>query len=174
MTSDETTIHYYENKEMAKKDGRLLPSIFLAGPMARGSRIEDGWQGEALRLLKEQEFHGCVYVPSSKNGIYEDGRVPFEETTEWEWERLGVCDAILFWVPRDDDKLLGYTTNVEFGRYVSIRPAHVVLGYPERALRMEYLEMLYRAECNRASYDRLDYAIEAAIGIAYKFGKTRR
>lgn len=170
-------VHFYEDKEMARKNGRLLPSIFLAGPMERGCRIEDGWQGEALNLLRARGFDGCVYVPSSKNGIYEDGSIPFEDTTKWEWERLGTCDAILFWVPRDNDRLMGYTTNVEFGRYVSMRPTHVILGYPEWAIRMEYLEMLYRAECNRASYDRMDRAVEAAIELAYQknhHASTRR
>lgn len=136
---------FYENKEISH------PSIFLAGPCLKGGSFHGSWREEAINILNDLGFDGYVYVPESQKGVYEEEDLPFETTTRWEWERLKDCDVILFWVPRDDKDLPGFTTNIEFGRYTAIRPGSVILGYPESATRMKYMEILYKNVCGRTS-----------------------
>ena len=141
---------FYENQEMKH------PSIFLAGPCLREGKFQGSWREEAVNYLNKFGFQGYVYIPESIYGVYKEEEIPFEKTTRWEWDRLKDCDIILFWVPRDDKDLPGYTTNIEFGRYTALRPGNVILGYPNTAVRMKYMELLYRNMCNRASSDTLE------------------
>lgn len=147
---------FYENPELQH------PSIFLAGPSLRGGKFQGSWREKAVNFLNGMGFNGYVYVPESIKGVYQENEISFEETTRWEWDRLKDCDVILFWVPRDDKDLPGFTTNIEFGRYTALRPGNVILGYPETASRMKYMELLYRNMCNRASSTTLeDTCLEA-------------
>lgn len=125
---------FYEDKALG-----CNPSIFLAGPVAEDSTYEQSWRKEAVNILARQGFKGSVYIPEYREG---ESRKGCGDST-WEWKRLDACDIILFWIPRDLEKLPGFTTNVEFGRYISLRPDAVVLGHPEDAPKMEYLDRLY-------------------------------
>lgn len=110
------------------------PSIFLAGPSPRGEQ-DANWRPEALRILEELGFDGIVYVPLPEDGQWApdyDGQV------EWEDRCLQRSDVIVFWIPRDLDSLPGFTTNVEFGMWVS--SGKIVLGHPPRAPKTRYLD----------------------------------
>jgi hypothetical protein len=61
---------------------------------------------------------------------------------EWEYAGLEGCSVVAFWVPRDVQSLPGFTTNVEFGRYVG--SGRCVYGRPENAPHTKYLDWLYR------------------------------
>ena len=113
-------------------------SIFLAGPSPRGNE-EHNWRVEALTILENQAFEGTVYVPLPRNGEY---RADYDHNAQIDWELfyLDRAHVIAFWIPRDVQKLPGFTTNVEFGHYVASTRA--ILGYPPHAQKMKYLHRL--------------------------------
>lgn len=110
-------------------------SIFLAGPSPRGNQDYD-WRPGALEHLSSVNFAGTAYVPLPRDGQYHSD-YDHNAQVDWELQYLEDCDAIAFWVPRDVQKLPGFTTNVEFGLFA--RSGKAVLGYPPEAQKMKYL-----------------------------------
>lgn len=143
-------------------------SIFLAGPTRRNSDYSKSWRKEAVNILNELGYDGLVYIPELPDGV------PFDESEEglykqhyWEWNALEKADRIVFWIPRKvNDGMPAFTTNVEFGRYMEMRPEHCILGYPEDAERMDYLKHLYET-CNpdkpifHTLRDTLEYTVKS-------------
>ena len=82
-------------------------------------------------------------VPEVEDGEWKSGEDAYLEQVEWERKGLDMCDVILFWIPREMEKMPGLTTNVEFGLYVS--SGKVVLGAPDWAKSVKYLEHALRA-----------------------------
>jgi ADP-ribose pyrophosphatase YjhB (NUDIX family) len=133
----------------------ITKSIFLAGPSPRdGSTDWQGtWREEAVKLLEKLGFDGHVFIPLPFNGM------SYAEGVQWEEHLLEIADQILFWVPRSKD-LPAFTTNIEFGEWM--KSGKVVLGYPEDAERMRYLE----AKVNKygsESYDNLEDTVKACV-----------
>jgi hypothetical protein len=89
------------------------PSIFLAGPTPRQPEVPS-WRPLALDLLRGLDFAGTVLVPERRDWSV---RFSYLDQVEWEHQGLEGCSVIAFWVPRDLERLPGFTTNVEFGRY---------------------------------------------------------
>jgi hypothetical protein len=58
-------------------------------------------------------------------------RFSYLDQVEWEYAGLESCTAVAFWVPRQLPTLPGFTTNVEFGRYVD--SGRCVYGRPDGA-----------------------------------------
>src|SRR5262249_3615338 len=114
------------------------PSIFLVGPTPRTPEVRS-WRPEALDVLRELGFAGMVLVPERR-----DWSVTFSylDQVEWEYAGLEACTVLAFWVPRDVPTLPGFTTNVEFGRYVG--SGRCVYGRPDDAPHTRYLDWLYR------------------------------
>lgn len=112
-------------------------SIFLAGPCPRdyGTSWQNTWHGEAVRMLEQAGFDGHVYIPLPFVGEYTEG-------VAWEDHFLSMADVILFWVPRSLPDMPGFTTNIEYGEWMD--SGKVVLGYPEGAAKMRYLD--YKAK----------------------------
>ena len=110
--------------------------IFLAGPTPRENTGSPSWQAEALRLL--QDYLGNVFVPEGRGFQYSGN---YDGQVYWELKALDLADIVLFWVPRDLDKLPGFTTNVEFGLVCGWEKA-AVLGYPLGAPKTKYLRYL--------------------------------
>jgi len=134
------------------------PTIFLAGPTDR-NRLPDQqhtpWREEAIRHFKELGFNGTLYIPEP----FADN---FEKQVSWERECLEHASLILFWVPRDlGNDVLGLTTNVEFGRYVTSE--RTVYGRPEFADHVGYLDWLYRLEAKDEPVNDLRKLVEKAI-----------
>ncbi len=121
-------------------------SIFLAGPTKRDSSYSMSWRKEAVEFLESMNFNGTVYIPEFTEGHPFDSNYVTEQT-RWEWKCLDYAGVILFWVPRkitnDKDTMPGFTTNVEFGIYSEKKPNQIILGYPDDAERMRYLELRY-------------------------------
>jgi nucleoside 2-deoxyribosyltransferase-like protein len=90
------------------------PSIFLAGPTPRSADVSS-WRPEALAILQELQFAGTLLVPERRNCSV---RFNYLDQVEWEFAGLEGCSVVAFWVPRELSTLPGFTTNVEFGRYV--------------------------------------------------------
>ena len=92
--------------------------------------------------IEELGFDGTVYIPEFTD-LESMKDFDEERQTRWEWEALANSSLIVFWVPRNNTDLPGFTTNVEFGRYVTMCPEKVFLGNPPDATKMKYLQMLY-------------------------------
>src|SRR4051794_3260813 len=90
------------------------PSVFLAGHTPRSAAVAS-WRPEALELLTGLGFGGTVLVPERRDW---SARFDYLDQVEWEYAGLEACSVAAFWVPRQLPLLLGFTTNVEFGRYV--------------------------------------------------------
>ena len=115
-------------------------SIFLAGPSPRQS-TDPNWRKEAIQILERLGYDGVVFAPIWREGVIREKfthEQNYDEQVEWETQYLNQADLVVFWVPRDMRKLPGLTTNVEYGLWV--RSGKTLLGYPEGAEKMNYLE----------------------------------
>ena len=115
---------------------RWPSSVFLAGPTPRSADVPS-WRPEALRRLREAGYTGTVFVPEDASGDY---RHSYLDQVTWERDGLSAADVILFWVPRELKTMPAFTTNVEFGSWVS--SGKVILGYPPDAPKCRYLGWL--------------------------------
>lgn len=102
-------------------------SIFLAGPTPRGEN-QISWRKEACEILERLNFDGVVYVPE-----YSTWHPKEDYTDQAMWERMALTEAtvIMFWVPRSLPDMAGFTTNVEFGYWLSSKK--VIYGRPDYA-----------------------------------------
>jgi len=141
---------------------KVSPSIFLAGPTHRESGHR-GWRKDAIEHL--ESFDGEVYYPEARTGIWHGD---YPKQIEWEWEGLESASVILFWVPRDMDKLPALTTNVEFGLW--LHSGKSILGYPSDATSMNYLDYIYRKVCEREPYGNLEATCQGANKHAEALG----
>ena len=130
-------------------------SIFLAGPTPRTPAVPS-WRPEAIQELRRIDYRGIVLAPE-----------PFAPSVlqQLEWEKAGLenCSAIVFWVPRDLVTLPGFTTNVEFGRYVG--SGRALYGRPDGAPHTGYLDWMYQDVCGMEPYDSLRSLMRAASGF---------
>jgi hypothetical protein len=132
------------------------PSIFLAGPTPRSPAVPS-WRPEALELLRGHGFVGTVLVPERRDW---SARFNYLDQVEWEYQGMETCSVIAFWVPRDLEVLPGFTTNVEFGRYVG--SGRCVYGRPEQAPQTRYLDWLYTKLTGRLPENTLRGTLRAA------------
>lgn len=158
-----------------ESDGSFTParmmasSIFLAGPCPRRDYHED-WRFEAIRLLREMGFHGNIISPTNdryqemRAKYSENGDIMLKKQTEWERTMMHMASAIVFWVPRSE-KWPAMTTNVEFGEWY--KRTGVFFGYPQGALRNEYLE-LKALEQGKTIYHDLKDTLKAAMDWVYR------
>lgn len=116
-------------------------AIFLAGPTPREPTYST-WRRDALDLLEKWNFPGEVFLPENRDPTqaWEDGSFSYDEQVDWEEKALNRADVILFWIPRDMDKMPGLTTNGEFGFWSARDPMKVVLGTPPTAAKVRYQE----------------------------------
>jgi hypothetical protein len=115
--------------------------IFLVGPTPRRRDIKS-WRPEALEILEKAGFGGTIYVPEDRTGEY---RHDYNFQVEWEHKALEHCrkhGAIIAWVPRDLRDMPAFTTNVEFGLYVT-SPCFFY-GRPNHAEKNRYLDWAYQ------------------------------
>ena len=143
-------------------------SIFLAGPTLRDSEFAMSWRKNACDYLEEHNFSGVVYVPEFKNS-----NTPIDLMNQVEWERTGLINAgiIVFYIPRKLPLMPGFTTNVEFGMYLSKRPDETILCSPYDAEKNNYLEWLYEREKPGAKiYRTLEEVLSDAMNMIYKKG----
>jgi len=90
-------------------------SIFLAGPSLRPNQDGISWRILALEILQILEYDGVVFVPENPDGEFNDN-FNWEAQVMWETRCLRMSDNILFHLNRKiDEKLLGLTTNDEWG-----------------------------------------------------------
>ena len=136
------------------------PSIFLAGPTSRDPQ-ELSWRPAALYYLNYLGFNGRVFVPEPKPGLSWDWG--FEEQVEWEERHLIRASKIVFWIPRSE-KMPGYTTNIEFGRWSCF--GKIFVGWPENSLKMRYIAYYVKKlmiPSAHTLYDTLSLAVKSKI-----------
>lgn len=139
--------------------GFCRSSIFLAGPTPRDEETPS-WRPAAIKRLEQKEFKGWVYVPEMRNGWTTD----FEYGNQIDWEAEGLLKAavVLFWVPRELEKMPAFTTNIEWGYWVAKNPEKLVLGFPQNTPKMNYMEY-YAKKLNIPITHELDDAIDIAM-----------
>lgn len=114
--------------------------IFLAGPSPREKSVVD-WRLEAVRLLKELDFKGEVYLPIPEKRFWggeDDASWTYDNQIQWECDAREMADVILFWIPRELKTMPGFTTNVEFGEDLS--SGKMMYGRPAGAEKCRYLD----------------------------------
>lgn len=126
-----------------------VQSIFLVGPSPRSAEVPS-WRPEAIQELEDQGFKGIVYIPETRDGKWKHS---YLDQVEWEFAALTSASAIIAWVPRDLKTLPGFTTNVEFGYWVT--SGHLFYGRPEGAAKTRYLDHVYQRATNRDHHDNL-------------------
>lgn len=144
-----------------------------------GKETLRSWRQDALEIFEERGFAGDVYVPEFegwgdfiREGI--DSDVLWEKQVDWELRGLAKADVILFWVPRDLNLLPGFTTNVEFGMWVRHPSRKVVLGYPEGAPKMRYMNRMamdHNVPVAATLSETIDAAI-ARLNVKHRHGDT--
>lgn len=113
-------------------------SIFLVGPTPR-SKETPSWRPGMISHLKHAGYDGVVFTPEPCNGEWQGN---YDNQVEWEKLNLERADLILAWVPRDLKDMPAFTTNVEFGKYVS--SGKLLYGRPIDAPKCRYLDWLYQ------------------------------
>ena len=137
----------------------LSNSIFLAGPTPRNIDVKS-WRPDAVEMLSELDFSGHVVVPEWSNGLFE-----IDDVLQFEWDRKGLEQAtvIVFWVCREMETMPALTTNVEFGRYVTLTPDRVLYGRPDVAASVQYLDWLYQSHTKKEPFMSLKELLSEAV-----------
>ncbi len=134
----------------------ITKSLFLAGPTPRDT---DGnpWRKEAIKELERQGFDGTVFIPEPRDGSWHR---EYDRQVSWEDTCLNVADCIVFWVPRDLETMPAFTTNIEWGYWVT--SGKIVLGYPKGAPKMTYMQH-YADKLSIPSFDSLEKTLKNAM-----------
>jgi hypothetical protein len=106
-------------------------------------------------------FAGTVLVPEQRDW---SAKFDYQGQVEWELAGLEAATALVFWVPRDLETLPGFTTNVEFGRYVG--SGRCFYGRPDGAPQTRYLDWLYEKLRGRRPTNTLEGTLRAAVEAA--------
>ena len=133
-------------------------SIFLVGPTPRKEAPVLSWRHRALEVLEAQGYDGVVFIPEERSGQWQGS---YTDQTEWEKSGLKFADRIVAWVPRDLETMPAFTTNIEFGLWVS--SGKLILGHPEGAPKTRYLDWLLADEVGGDWHPTLEGTIEAAL-----------
>jgi hypothetical protein len=131
-------------------------SIFLAGPTPRTPEVAS-WRPESIELFRKLNFSGTLMVPEDETGGMSGD---YLKQIEWEDEGLTKAACIMFWIPRRLDTLPGFTTNVEFGRWME--SGKCILGYPPEAVKVKYLGY-YAKRLRIPTFHSLEKTVTAAI-----------
>lgn len=165
------------------------PSIFLAGPTARGARPTP-WRAQALRLLARKGFRGAAVIPEFRDESFESAaprvfgglRSPIRRmrpasygVLRWETAGIELSTVVLFWMPfrlgrnGDPASLPGFTTRAEAGRELARAPDRLALGMPPGALSGAHI----RYHAHRAGVPVHD-TLSATVAAALKLARARR
>lgn len=136
-------------------------SIFLAGPTPRSIDVKT-WRIEALKILETLKFDGIVYVPERK---FDDRTFDYDNQVWWEREALYNASIIVFWIPRSLPNMPAFTTNVEYGYWISKSSEKVIYGRPDDSEKNRYLDWLYKTETGKMPINDLTMLLEDATKI---------
>jgi hypothetical protein len=154
VRTKQPTIIYAREEFTASKN-----SIFLAGPIPRDKGIQS-WRSGAIDILKRHNFEGTILLPEDRvdfSGNYENAA-----QIEWEASAMKSVTTIVFWVPRELEKMPAFTTNVEFGYWIATNPNKIILGSPPNTPKMAYLRY-YCEKLNIPNFYTLEETLIQAI-----------
>lgn len=154
-------VKYYDD-EIIKGE----KSIFLAGPTTRTSEIIS-WRKEACEKLEKLGFDGVVYVPEFSGGEVRDN---YNYQAMWERRALTNATVILFWIPRSLPDMPAFTTNIEFGYWIHTKK--IIYGRPNNAVKMRYLDWLYKLDCGLEPIDNLDELLKETIEMVEELNRS--
>lgn len=137
---------------------RITKSVFLAGPTPRSKDVPS-WRPEAIKIFKNADFDGTLFVPEPPD---QEWHIDYNDQIAWETKCLNIADIVMFWVPRDLNTMIGLTTNVEFGQWLSSTKA--VFGAPVDAPKNDYLFEKCK-EFHVPSFNELDGMIKYIIQL---------
>jgi 8-oxo-dGTP pyrophosphatase MutT (NUDIX family) len=146
-------------------------SIFLAGPTPRSKDVTS-WRGDAINYLDKAGYDGVVFLPEPEDGNFSTN---YEDQIDWEEKAMNASDIILFWIPRDMERMPALTTNTEFGEYFKL--GKCVLGTPNEAVKIKYQR--YKAEKQHIPsfidlFEMINYVVGyLGEGIKRKGGETQ-
>lgn len=129
---------------------KINNSAFLVGPTPRDKNTLS-WRPQMIKLLADRGFDGTIFTPEPRDGEWH--RDYFSQTG-WEKKHLDMADVILAWVPRELSHMPAFTTNVEFGRYITSN--RLVYGRPDNAPKTRYLDWMYETECNLLPHNTME------------------
>lgn len=140
------------------------PIVFLAGPTVRGNQPHlTSWRFDCIYEFKGQGFDGTLVVPEFTSKTESDKSK--EWIPLWEFSWLKRADCVMFWIPRTRE-LIGLTTNFEIGYWLARCPEKVVYGRPDDAYRMQYVDIMWRADRDDPPiYRSLEETVKSAIGV---------
>ena len=126
-----------------------LPTLFLAGPTARGNQPHlKSWRFEAVEDLEKNAFSGNVIIPEFTDKAESD-KYRYDLPV-WENEGLTRCDVILIWLCRTKE-MIGLNTNSEFGYWMARDRDKIVYGRPDNAYRIAYNDIMWVEDAKRRS-----------------------
>lgn len=176
----------YANEPLPKS---WTSAIFLAGPTPRSDKATgiptaESWRPLAIAYLESIGYDGVVFIPEDRHGIM---RHSYDDQIAWEELCLNAADVIIFWVPRDltlitlnpakpDIQTLAmpaFTTNAEYGVWITRDPARVVFGAPPEAKKNDYLRY-YGEEHHIPMCETLHATCDAALTKIGDVGNTER
>lgn len=141
-----------------KPPDEINSAIFLAGPTPRDESTPS-WRPEFLRELESRNYDGVVFVPEWPDGKWQSD---YDDQVQWEAMGLRMADVVLFWVPRDMNRMPALTTNVEWGMWYDSGKA--VFGAPPSAPKNDYLRY-YANQFGAPVCDDVTGAVDAALGM---------
>lgn len=113
------------------------PSIFLGGCTIRlkDKQNKISWREQAITYFKDMDIQ--IIYPEFENDIMPSDWT-YSRQVSWETKMLKQATYILFWIPRNiNDKMYGFTTNIEFGEYLNSNK--IFVGSPINADNNDYL-----------------------------------
>lgn len=139
----------------------LLPaqSVFLAGPTPRDSNTKS-WRPNAIKHLNFRNYSGAVFYPEWDDTL---ATVDYDSQVGWEQEGFMRSLFIVFWIPRELNRMPAFTTNVEFGRFAHF--PNTLYGRPTDAPKNKYLDWYYKQVNRRPIYDNLESLLDAIVFI---------
>jgi len=143
--------------EIVYSGEEISSSVFLAGPTPRRKEVVS-WRPEAIKIFERLNFNGVIYYPEDRFG--NDFEFNKNNQIEWEQRCLNISSVILFWIPRDIKSMPGFTTNLEFGRYMD--SGKIVLGVPDSASKMSWIKY-HTKKIGIPIYDSLEKTVIGAI-----------
>jgi len=126
-------------QEEIKDLGCCNSILFLAGPTPRDKETKS-WRPKFLEELLKVGFQGTVLIPEMRNP--EDWKVNFAYDKQIEWEHKGmeIATDIIFWIPRELEKMPAFTTNIEFGYWLAKDLDKMIVGFPEGTPKNDYIK----------------------------------
>ena len=144
-------------------------SIFLAGPTPRNDSVVS-WRKEFCKKLEEKGYDGLVYIPEYST---QKPKTDYDDQVNWELEALAGATIIVFWIPRKLPEMPAFTTNVEFGYWLS--SGKVLYGRPDDAQKIKYLDSLYMREYEKEAINNIDDLVKFSIIEANKkYNETKK